>query len=49
MFSTLDYIAGALAAIMLLGPLSMAPAYEPPERAQGPAPTMTGDPSAPET
>ncbi len=49
MFSTLDYIAGALAVVMLLGPLSMAPAYVPPEQSQGPAPTMTGDPAAPET
>ena len=49
MFSTLDYIAGALICVMLLGPLSMAPAYVPPEEAQGPAKTTTGDPAAPET
>lgn len=49
MFSTLDYVAVALMAVMLLGPLSMAPAYEPPETREGPAKTMTGDPAAPET
>ena len=49
MFSTLDYVAGALATIMLLGPLSMAPAYEAPETSQGPAATTTGDPADPST
>ena len=28
MFSTLDYVAGALIALMLIGPLSMAPHYD---------------------
>jgi len=45
MFSTLDYIAGALAVLMLLGPLAMAPAYVAPEEARGPLPTATGAPN----
>ena len=43
MFTIKEMVAGFLAVAMLLGPLSMAPAYVAPEESRGNASTSTGD------
>lgn len=42
----LEITAVAVIAVMMLGPLSMAPAYVAPEDAKGAAPTPTGSPTS---
>ncbi len=46
MFRTLEIGAVVVIAIMMLGPLSMAPAYVAPEDAKGAAATPTGSPAS---
>ena len=40
-----EVVAALVIAVMMLGPLSMAPHYAAPEQAQGSAPTPTGAPN----